>query len=75
MKLKDKKQLFEKSEKELIKDLKEAKIALFNIKLEKSQNKLKDTKSLFWKRKEIAWILTILKEKELLAKKENISKA
>lgn len=72
MKLKDKKQLFEKSEKELIKDLKEAKIALFNIKLEKSQNKLKDTKSLFWKRKEIAWILTILKEKELLAKKENI---
>lgn len=72
MKLKDKKQLFEKSEKELIKDLKEAKIALFNIKLEKSQNKLKDTKSLFWKRKEIAWILTILKEKELLAKKEKI---
>lgn len=75
MKLRDKKQLFEKSEKELIKDLKEAKGALFNLKLEKSQNKLKNTKSLFWKRKEIAWILTILKEKELLAKKENISKA
>ncbi len=75
MKLKDKKLIFEKSEKELIKDLKEAKVALFNLKLEKSQNKLKNTKSLFWKRKEIAWILTILKEKELQLKKENISKA
>nr|MBI5455909.1 50S ribosomal protein L29 [Candidatus Levybacteria bacterium] len=72
MKLRDKKQLFEKSEKELIKDLKQAKEALFNLILEKSQNKLKNTKSLFWKRKEIAWILTILKEKELLTKKENI---
>lgn len=72
MKLKDKKQIFEKPEKELIKDLKEAKVALFNLKLEKSQNKLKNTKSLFWKRKEIAWILTILKEKEFQLKKENI---
>ncbi|MEK7160004.1 MAG: 50S ribosomal protein L29 [Patescibacteria group bacterium] len=72
MKLKDKKQIFEKSEKELIKDLKAAKEALFNLKLEKSQNKLKNTKSLFWKKKEIAWILTALKEKELLAKKNNI---
>lgn len=75
MKLRDKKQLFERQEKELIKDLKQAKEALFNLKLEKSQNKLKNTKSIFWKRKEIAWILTILKEKELVAKKENISKA
>ncbi len=75
MKLKDKKQIFERQEKELIKDLKQAKEALFDLKLEKSQNKLKNTKSIFWKRKEIAWILTILKEKELVAKKENISKA
>lgn len=75
MKLKDKKQLFERQEKELIKDLKQAKEALFNLKLEKSQNKLKNTKSIFWKRKEIAWILTILKEKEFQLKKENISKA
>lgn len=70
MKLKDKKQIFEKSEKELKKDLKEAKEALFNLKLEKSQNKLKNTKSFFWKKKEIAWILTALREKELLAKEK-----
>lgn len=75
MKLRDRKQIFEKSQKELIKDLKEAREALLNLKLEKSQNKLKNTKSLFWKKKEIALILTILKEKELLAKKEIIAKA
>lgn len=75
MKLKDRKQIFEKSQKELIKDLKEAREVLLNLKLEKSQNKLKNTKSLFWKKKEIALILTILKEKELLAKKEIIAKA
>lgn len=68
MKLKDKKQIFEKAEKELLKDLKEAREVLFNLKLELKQNKLKNTKSLFWKKKEIAWILTALKEKELLAK-------
>lgn len=73
MKLKDKKQIFEKAQKELLKDLKEAREVLFNLKLEHKQNKLKNTKSLFWKKKEIAWILTSLKEKELLAK-NNISK-
>lgn len=68
MKSKDRKQIFEKAEKELKKDLKEAKDALFNFNLELKQNKLKNTRSIFWKKKEIAWILTALKEKELVVK-------
>jgi ribosomal protein L29 len=71
MKTKDKKELFTKSEKELRKALKEAREALFNLNLDNRQNKLKNTRQLFWKRKEIALILTALKEKEI-ANAENI---
>jgi ribosomal protein L29 len=71
MKSKDKKELFTKSEKELRKALKEAREALFNLNLDNRQNKLKNTRQLFWKRKEIAFILTALKEKEI-ANAENI---
>jgi ribosomal protein L29 len=71
MKSKDKKELFTKSEKELRKALKEARAALFNLNLDNRQNKLKNTRQLFWKRKEIALILTALKEKEI-ANAENI---
>jgi ribosomal protein L29 len=70
MKTKDKKQIFEKSEKELGKTLKEAKEALFNLNLDLRQNKLKNTRSIFWKKKEIAWILTAISEKKLQAKEE-----
>lgn len=70
MKTKDRKQIFEKSEKELGKSLKEAKEALFNLKLDLGQNKLKNTRSIFWKKKEIAWILTALSEKKLMTKEE-----
>ena len=66
MKLRDKKELFGKSEKELKKLISQAKDDLFNLKLDLSQNKLKNTRSIFLKGKEIAWVLTALKEKELI---------
>jgi ribosomal protein L29 len=71
MKSKDKKELFAKSEKELRKCLKEAREALFTLNLDNRQNKLKNTRQIFWKKKEIALILTALKEKEI-ANAENI---
>lgn len=64
MKIKDKKDLFTKSATELTKKLKDTRDELFNLKLDLSQNKLKNTKLLTLKRKEIALILTALKEKE-----------
>ncbi|MGA2967858.1 MAG: 50S ribosomal protein L29 [Candidatus Levyibacteriota bacterium] len=65
MKTKDKKEMFTKSEKELKKALAEAKGALLDLRLGLKQNKLKNTRLIFWKRKEIALIETALKEKEL----------
>lgn len=70
MKTKDRKELFTRNEKELRKALKEAKNLLFTLGIENKQNKLKNTRQIFWKRKEIAWILTALKEKELALAKE-----
>lgn len=70
MKLKDKKQIFERSEKELVKSLKEGKEALLNLNLDLKQNKLKNTRSIFWKKKEIAYILTALSEKRFQKKEE-----
>lgn len=43
--------------------LDKARSELFLLKLDKTQNKLKNTRLIFWKRKEIAQILTIIKEK------------
>ena len=71
MKSKDKKELFTKSEKELRKALQEAKEALSNLVLDNRQNKLKNTRQIFWKKKEIALVLTALKEKEI-ANAENV---
>jgi large subunit ribosomal protein L29 len=65
MKTKEKKDLRTKSIVELRTMLKTARDAVFTAKLEKSQNKLKNTSSLSLKRKEIAQILTIMKEKEI----------
>jgi ribosomal protein L29 len=39
--------------------------------LDNRQNKLKNTRQIFWKKKEIALILTALKEKEI-ANAENV---
>ncbi len=63
MKTKDKKELVKKTEKELEALLNEAKEALFNLKLEKAQNKLKNLRSIFLKRKEVAKILTAMQER------------
>ncbi|OGH07563.1 MAG: 50S ribosomal protein L29 [Candidatus Levybacteria bacterium RBG_16_35_11] len=68
MKTKDKKQIKEKSLEELKASLKDARKTLFSLKLEKAQNKLKNTRSIFLKRKEIAMILTEIRWRELYAK-------
>jgi ribosomal protein L29 len=65
MKTKERKDLHTKSQMELRTMLKSLKDAVFTAKLELSQNKLKNTRSIFLKRKEIAQILSILKEKEI----------
>jgi len=70
MKLKDKKEIFVKSEKELKKVLSEAKAELFKLNMEHAQRKLKNTRQIFWKKKEIAMILTALNESTLVKKGE-----
>lgn len=65
MKTKDKKELLKKGEKELEALLKEARESLFNLRLEKAQNKLKNLRSIFVKRKEIAKILTAIEERRI----------
>lgn len=70
MKLKDKKEIFAKSDKELKKLLSQAKEDLFKFNMELTQRKLKNTRQIFWKRKEIASILTALREKQLVKKEE-----
>lgn len=63
MKTKDKKELYTKSIQELQNLLKEVKDELFRLKLEKEQNKLKNTRLIFLKRKDIARILTVISQK------------
>lgn len=65
MKSKDKKELHLKSLKELQKLVMDAKDALSDLMLDKTQNKLKNTSLLSVKRKEIAQMLTIIRGKEL----------
>ncbi len=72
MKAKEKKELFAKTIEELKNLLKEVRGELFNLKIELSQNKLKNTKEVFFKRKKIAMIQTAIKEKEILEDAKNI---
>jgi ribosomal protein L29 len=65
MKTKEKKELSLKSVKELSNLIIGAKDALAGLKLEKVQNKLKNTSQLTRKRKEIAQMMTVLRIKEL----------
>lgn len=71
MKTKDRKEIFTKTENELKKTLSDARKALLDFSLELKQNKLKNTRQIFWKRKEIAWILTAIKEKEIIKKEQS----
>lgn len=65
MKSKDIKALHSKDMPELRKMLKEVQTYLADARLEQSMYKLKNTRSLFTKRKEMAVIKTIMKEKEM----------
>lgn len=65
MKSKDKKELHLKSIRELRKLVIEAKDALAGLKLDKVQNKLKNTRILSLKRKDITQMLTVIRMKEL----------
>lgn len=69
---KDIKEIYTKSEKELRVILSEKRKELFNLKLDNKQNKLKNTRVIFNTRKEIARILTLIKEKQLMG--ENMPK-
>ncbi len=66
MKTKDKQDLRVKTTDELKKLVEEIRVDLFKMKLEHSMRKLKGTQSIFNKKKDVARILTILREKEIL---------
>jgi ribosomal protein L29 len=63
MKTQVKKELQAKTKNELEKLLKEAREELIKLKLDFTQNKLQNTRMLFWKKKEIAVLQTFLKTK------------
>jgi ribosomal protein L29 len=65
MKSKDKKELHRKEIKELNNLVAQAQDELAGLKMDKTQNKLKNTSSLFLKRKEIAQMQTVIRQKEL----------
>ena len=62
---KDLKDFSAKSKEELTDLLKTRREDLFKLRLDKSQNKLKNTRAVYTLRKEIARILTLIREKEL----------
>ncbi len=68
MKTKDKKELHLKSLAELNKLVLDAKDVVVNLRLDKTQNKLKNTSLLSMRRREIAQMLTIIRGKELSEK-------
>jgi ribosomal protein L29 len=64
MKVNDKKELHAKESSELRKMLKDGHELLLSLKLDREQNKLKNTRGIFHTRKSIAIIKTILRGKE-----------
>ncbi len=70
MKAIDKKGLHEKSAKELEKLVVEAYKGLNELRLDHVQNKLKDTRSIFNKRKEIAVMQSVLQQVKTKVKEE-----
>ena len=59
------KEISGKNEKELKDLLLEKKQNVYNLMLDNKQNKLKNTRSIFIARKEVAVILTLMREKQL----------
>lgn len=70
MKKNDKKETFAKDIKTLSTLVREAREQLFEMRLDNSQNKLKNTKQISGKRHEIAMLLTVIREKELLEQRK-----
>lgn len=68
---KDLKEIVSKTEKELKELLIEKRKDLLNLNLDNKQHKLKNTRAIFNTRKEIARILTLLREKEFASKEAN----
>ncbi|HKC14415.1 MAG TPA: 50S ribosomal protein L29 [Patescibacteria group bacterium] len=68
MKNKQKEELKARSIQELGKLIKDSEVLLFKLRLEKSQNKLKNLKSIFFERKKIALMLTTINDKAKLEK-------
>ena len=66
MKRREIKDLANKSTEELQKQLTEARKSLFEMQMDLRMAKLKNLRSLFWKKKEIAYVLTQLRRKELV---------
>ena len=64
MKRREIKELANRSKEELQKQLLEAKKSLFEMQMDFRLAKLKNLRSLFWKKKEIAYLLTQLRRKE-----------
>lgn len=67
MKTKQKQELHQKTREELENILRTAKAELLSLRLDHSLKKLKNTSSILHKRKEMAVIYTVLKEKDLPA--------
>lgn len=70
MKTKNKDTFHSKNLEELKGLLNETRDALLSLRLEKMQKKLKNTRAIFLKRKEIARILSTIREKEFEGKDE-----
>jgi len=64
MKIKEVKELHQKTKEELLKILKDLTEEIEKLRIDLSTNKLKDTNVIKEKKKDVARILTILKEKE-----------
>lgn len=69
---KDLKEIVNKSDKELVTALSEKREELINLVLDNKQNKLKNTRSIFNKRKEIARVLTLIRERSLAVKSAEV---
>ena len=66
---KDLKEIVTKTEKDLREQLISKREELFKLKIDNKQNKLKNTRVIFNTRKEIARVLTLIREKELVQSK------
>lgn len=69
---KDIKDISSKTEKDLKDLLKTKREDLFKLNLDNKQNKLKNTRIIFITRKEIARVMTLIKEKELIAEEAKV---